>query len=138
MSRLVVVPVDELEALLDAAMEKRMREWLSRIEPLLPPYSQHALPQHTRKKEFLAAIAAGCPHRRKGPLFLVERADWSAWVSRPAAARAPGSMEIRAIAHPTPANDAPPETDGPAGARDVSGVLSALKAHAGKKSTSSA
>lgn len=90
------------------AAETAVREVLAKLDPLLPPYTQHALPPDARRKDFLAAVAAGCPHRKRGRVFEVSRADWAAWL----AARAAPPLPIIASPEP-PANDPRPPTRAP-------------------------
>lgn len=76
-----------------------VREVLAEVGGLLPPFTQHALPPDCRRKDFLAAIAAGCPHRKRGRIYEVARADWTTW----RAPRPPVSIDATP---PPAANDA--------------------------------
>lgn len=98
-ARLHLVTDEQLEAYARRVARAAVLEVLAEVGALLPPFTQHALPPDCRRKDFLAAIAAGCPHRKRGRVYEVERAAWQAWWARP--------IPIAATP-PIPDNDAQP------------------------------
>lgn len=102
-ARAFLVTEEQLHAFARTVAREAVAAALSEVGSLLPPYSQHALPPDCRPSDFRRALAAGCPHRKRGRLTLVERADWTAYLAGP---RTP-PIEVTPQNLPKPANDAP-------------------------------
>lgn len=97
-ARVHLLTDEQLHTFARSVAREAVREVLAEVGGILPPFTQHALPPDCRRKDFLAAIAAGCPHHRRGRIYEVSRADWAAW----RAPRPPAAIEVTP---PTVAND---------------------------------
>ncbi len=109
-ARVHLLTDEQLHAYAAAAARAAVRQVLDELAPLLPPFSQYALPPDCRRKDFLAAVAAGCSHRKRGRVVEVSRADWTAWLSARTASRPIPIEASLAGAANDAAPSAPPKT----------------------------
>lgn len=96
--RVVTLTEGELVGLLERAAAAAVEKALARV---LPPFSQHTLPEGVSARAFLAACRDGCPHTKKGRTLFVERTAWATWL---AARPMRGPLNVHVRQHPPAAN----------------------------------